>query len=61
MGKMGELHMLVQDAYHLGEQTELEYTLKDYGFKNPKLAADEFVKAYTDLKEKAEKVGIKSE
>ena len=60
MGKMGELHMLVQDAYHLGEQTELENTLKDYGFKNPKLAADEFVKAYTDLKEKAEKVGIKS-
>ena len=58
MSKMGELHSLVQDAYHLGEHTALENTLKEYGFKNPKLAANEFVRAYTDLQEKAEKVGI---
>lgn len=52
MGKMSELHSLVQDAYHLGEHNELENLLKGYGFKNPKLAANEFVKAFTDLEEK---------
>jgi len=61
MSKMGWLHHLVQITHHdKNERKELEEFLGgDCNFKNPRLAADEFLKAYADLEKKASKVGIK--
>tara|TARA_B100000470_G_scaffold129336_1_gene100064 strand:+ start:2341 stop:2571 length:231 start_codon:yes stop_codon:yes gene_type:complete len=59
MGKMGWLHHLVQIAHtNEEEKKELEEYLADCNFKNPKLAAREFLTAYAELEENAAKVGI---
>jgi len=63
MAKMSTLHLLVQEASR-SEEAKYKELLEDFlekqcNFKSPKLAADQFIKAYEDLKEKAEKVGIK--
>ena len=59
MSKMGWLHFLIQEADATNNQEALEKFLKEKGFKNTKIAAREFLKAYTDLRDKAEAVGIK--
>ena len=58
MGKMGWLHHLVQIAHtDEEEKKELEkYLGEDCNFRNPKLAADQFLKAYADLERDANKV-----
>ena len=59
MGKMGWLHHLVQIAHtNEEEKKELEEYLADCNFKNPKLAAREFLTAYAELEENAAKVDI---
>ena len=62
MSKMGWLHHLVQITHqNKDERKHLEqYLGEDCNFANPKLAADEFLKAFADLEEKASKVGITS-
>ena len=64
MAKMSTLHLLVQEASR-SEEAKYKELLEDFlekqcNFKSPKLAADQFIKAYEDLEEKAAKVGIKS-
>ena len=63
MAKMSTLHLLVQEASR-SEEAKYKELLEDFlekqcNFKSPKLAANQFIKAYEDLEEKAEKVGIK--
>ena len=60
MSQMGWLHFLVQEADATNNQEELEKFLKEKGFKDTKIAAREFLKAYTELRDKAEAVGIKA-
>tara|TARA_R100001244_G_scaffold72036_1_gene58254 strand:+ start:208 stop:408 length:201 start_codon:yes stop_codon:yes gene_type:complete len=61
MSKMGWLHFLIEEADATNNQEELEKFLKEKGFKNTKIAAREFLKAYTELRDKAKAVGIKAE
>ena len=61
MGKMGWLHFLIQEADATDNQEELERFLKEKGFKDTKIAAAEFLKAYRELRDRAETVGIKAE
>ena len=51
MGKMGWLHHLVQITHHNEEEREEleEFLGNDCNFKNPQLAAEQFLKAYADL------------
>tara|TARA_R110002020_G_scaffold166815_2_gene354950 strand:- start:33 stop:230 length:198 start_codon:yes stop_codon:yes gene_type:complete len=58
MSKMGWLHHLVQITHNNKEERkELEqYLGESCNFANPKLAADEFLKAYADLERDANKV-----
>ena len=59
MSKMGWLHHLVQIAHHNKEEIEeLEEYLAGCKFKNPKFAAEQFLTAYAELEENANKVGI---
>lgn len=58
MSKMGWLHHLVEIAHHNDEEIdELKGHLGDLGFKNPKLAADQFLKAFADIEENKAKKG----
>jgi len=58
MSKMGWLHHLVEIAHHNDEEIdELKGHLGDLGFKNPKLAADQFLKAIADIEEDKAKKG----
>ena len=61
MSQMGWLHFLVQEADATNNQEELEKFLKEKGFKDTKIAAKEFLKAYTELRDRAEAVGIQAE
>ena len=63
MAKMSTLHLLVQEASR-SEEAKYKELLEDFlekqcNFKSPKLAANQFIKAFEDLEEKAKKVGIK--
>jgi len=65
MSKMGTLHLLVQEASR-SEEAKYKELLEDFlekqcNFKSPKQAANQFIKAFEDLEEKAKKVGIKLE
>ena len=59
MSQMGWLHFLIQEADATNNQKDLEKFLKEKGFKDTKIAAREFLKSYTELRDKAEAVGIK--
>ena len=60
MGYMGWLHHLVQITHHNEEEREEleEFLGNDCNFKNPQLAAEQFLKAYADLERDAVKAKI---
>ena len=60
MGKMGWLPHLVQIPHHNEEEREEleEFLGNDCNFKNPQLAAEQFLKAYADLERDAVKAKI---